>query len=116
MARPGSFAAVLCAGVALFAAGSLSTIPLPEFESPRRFQLTEHITLERGFVSVNLTGSWDSLDADVRLLQRTPRIRRIVIDVVSAPTEISNVAWVEYVPRLQQACPDCEVFVWSGEW
>lgn len=116
MARPGSLAAVACAGATVFAASLLLTIPLPEIESPRRFQLTEHITLERGLVSVNLTGPWDSLEADVRLLQRTPRVRKIVIGIVSAPMDVSNRAWLEYAPRLQQACPGCEVFVWSGEW
>jgi hypothetical protein len=100
----------------VFAAGLLSTTPLPEVESPRLFQLAEHITLQRGLVSVSLAGPWDTFEEDVRLLKRTPRITRIVIDVVSAPSEVSNRAWREYVPRLEQEFPDCVVFVWSGEW
>lgn len=116
MARPGSLAAVLCAGTAVFATGLLLMIPLPDLESPRLFRLTEHITLQRGGVSVNLTGPWDTLEADVRMLQRTPRVKGIVIDVMFAPAATERLAWSEYVPYVQQALPHCEVYVWTGEW
>lgn len=116
MARPGSLAAVACAGAAVLAAGLLLTTPLPELESPRLFQLAEHITLQRGVVSVNLSGPWDTLDEDVRMLQRTRRIKRIVIDVMFAPAATEKLAWSEYVPYVQQALPHCEVYVWTGEW